>query len=321
MIFRDEDILSAKEARNMKEKKYLFKDIKFCNMCGQKSVNGRVLGQRLNQSQGKRPKRKNGISTSVIKCNNCKLIYSNPQPIPLDIQDHYGVPPESYWKKEYFKVNKNYFLEEIKEAKKLIDFSSGMKALDIGAGIGKCMIALKNAEFDAHGLEPSKPFRERAISVMNISPNKLKLGMLEEVEYPSNEFDFITFGAVLEHLYDPSESILKAFRWLKPNGVLHMEVPSSDYLIAKIINIYYRLLGTNYVTNISPMHEPFHLYEFSLKSFLEHSKQNNYKIASYRYYVCPIYFLPKVTHPALKWYMTKTNTGMQLSIWLKNLNR
>jgi hypothetical protein len=31
-----------------------------------------------------------------------------------------------------------------------------MKALDVGAGLGKCMISLNNAGFDAFGCEPSK---------------------------------------------------------------------------------------------------------------------------------------------------------------------
>ncbi len=289
-------------------------------MCGEETTKSKILGQRLNQSQGKRPRKKNGISTSILKCRKCALIYSNPLPKPTDIQDHYGVPPESYWNEEYFKVEDSYFAAQIIQAKKLIDFKSGMKVLDIGAGIGKCMIALTKAGFESYGLEPSRQFRERAISKMSIDSDRLKLGMLEELEYPEEEFDFITFGAVLEHLYDPSESILKAIKWLKPNGVVHMEVPSSDYLVAKLTNLYYRTIGTNYVTNISPMHEPFHLYEFSLRSFLEHSKQNNYEIASFNYYVCQVYFFPKFTHPLLSWYMDKTNTGMQLSIWLKKSN-
>ena len=62
------------------------------------------------------------------------------------------------------------------------------------------------------------PFYERAISKMNIDPGKLKLGMIEDVDYPENHFDFITFGAVLEHLYHPAASIEKAMKWLKPGG-------------------------------------------------------------------------------------------------------
>ena len=155
---------------------------------------------------------------------------------------------------------------------------------------------------------------------MGVDSEQLKLGMLEELDYKNEQFNFITFGAVLEHLYDPSESIVKALKWLKPNGVLHMEVPSSDYLMAKVLNLYYKIIGTNYVTNISPMHEPFHLFEFGHESFIKHARRNNYEIASYRYYVCDIYHIPNVVKPIFKWYMGKTKTGMQLSIWLRKLD-
>ena len=192
-----------------------------------------------------------------------------------------------------------------------------LKALDIGAGLGKCMIALERAEFDSYGLEPSPEFRNRAISKMGIDSERLKLGMLEEIEYPENFFDFITFGAVLEHLYDPSKSIAKAIKWLKPNGIIHIEVPSSDYLVPKLINFYYRMRGTNYVNNISPMHVPFHLYEFSYKTFSENAKINNYEIVLHDYFVCDIYYIPTVFHPLLKSYMKKTRTGMQMEIWIK----
>jgi len=52
--------------------------------------------------------------------------------------------------------------------------------------------------------------------------------------------------------------------WLKTDGIMHIEVPSSDWLIARLLNFYYKIRGLDYVTNISPMHEPFHLYEFAL---------------------------------------------------------
>ncbi len=301
----------------MKEMRYIFREICSCNMCGQETARNKVLGQRMNCSQGLRPRKKQGITTSVIKCSNCHLIYSNPQPVPVDIKDHYGVLPENYWREEYFELNSTYFSEEISKAKELLLFRKGMKALDIGAGIGKCMKSLKREGFDAYGLEPSPQFRDRAMDKMGVDPNKLKLGMLEEAEFPNEQFDFITFGAVLEHLYNPSKSIIKALRWLKPKGVMHMEVPSSDYLMAKIINFYYRAIGTNYVTNISPMHEPFHLFEFGYKSFEEHAMENRYEIVSHRYYVCNIYYMPSFFHPIFRWYMQKTNSGMQLSIWLQ----
>ena len=105
-------------------------------MCGADTSTHKVLGKRLNKSQGKNPKRKLGITTTVCECTNCGLIYSNPQPIPFDIQDHYGVFPEEYWKESYFELNDNYFQGEISRLKQLMDFNPGMKSLDIGAGLG-----------------------------------------------------------------------------------------------------------------------------------------------------------------------------------------
>lgn len=301
---------------NRKELKYKFKYIANCNMCESTIKTHKILGKRLNQSQGKNPKNKIGITTTICKCKQCGLIYSNPQPIPFDIQDHYGLPPEEYWNDEYFIIDKDYFKREIVQLKKLIKFKEGMKSLDIGAGLGKQMISLTSAGFDAYGFEPSKSFYERALSQMKISEQKLKLGMIEDVDYPETSFDFISFGAVLEHLYDPSESIIKAMTWLKPNGIIHIEVPSSDWLINKIINLYYKLTLTDYVGNISPMHEPFHLHEFSLDSFKLHAKKYNYEVVFHEYHVCETY-MPKLANYILKPYMKSTNTGMQLCVWLQ----
>ncbi|MBK8291298.1 MAG: hypothetical protein IPK96_10505 [Flammeovirgaceae bacterium] len=88
------------------QKKYTFNYLKRCNMCGSDTTTHTILGKRLNQSQGKKPRNKIGITTTVLKCKDCGLIYSNPQPIPNNLQDHYGIPPEDYWKDEYFVEDK-----------------------------------------------------------------------------------------------------------------------------------------------------------------------------------------------------------------------
>jgi 2-polyprenyl-3-methyl-5-hydroxy-6-metoxy-1,4-benzoquinol methylase len=298
-------------------RKYSFKDIDQCEMCGSQPHKHEVLGMRLDKSQGKNPKKKTGIAVGVKKCSNCKLIFATPQPIPNDIQDHYGTPPEDYWKSEYFKWTPEYFKHQIEIVKKRISFEKGMKALDIGAGLGKAMLSLDHYGFETHGLEPSIPFHERAIEKMNIRPERLKLGTIEDLEYEDGEFDFITFGAVVEHLYSPKICIEKAMKWLKPGGIIQIEVPSSNWLISKYMNLFFKLRGTNYVTNLSPMHTPFHLYEFDLCSFQELGKTIGYTIDHYEFSVCEIYFIPKFLHPIFRWYMNKTNKGMQLTVYLK----
>ena len=46
----------------MQDRTYLFKNIDFCNMCGADKSKFKILGKRLNQSQGKTPKNKIGIT-------------------------------------------------------------------------------------------------------------------------------------------------------------------------------------------------------------------------------------------------------------------
>lgn len=286
-------------------------------MCGSDASSHKLMGHRLNQSQGFSPHKKLGVSVSIQKCRNCGLVFSNPMPVPVDIQDHYGIPPEEYWHEENFSWQEGYYATELAMLNQLAPVRPGMRALDIGAGLGKCMISLQKAGFDAYGMEPSKPFYERAISRMNISPEKLQLGMVEDVDYPAEHFDFITFGAVLEHLYDPAGSIQAAMKWLKKDGLIHIEVPCSRFLFQKMVNVYNRLRGTRFVTNISPMHAPFHLYEFDVRSFRELGQKANFEIVKHQYFVCDVMFVPRLIKPLFTAYMKWTNTGMQLVVWLK----
>jgi 2-polyprenyl-3-methyl-5-hydroxy-6-metoxy-1,4-benzoquinol methylase len=274
------------------------------------------MGKRMNQSQGINPRTKVGVCTTIVRCLDCSLVYANPLPIPHSIDQHYGKPPEEYWKPSYFEVANDYFEDQIDTFLKLYNAEAGLSALDIGAGLGKCMMALEKRQIEAYGLEPSEPFYDRAIRHHGLSPERLQLSSLENASYPPSRFDFITFGAVLEHLYDPSSSIKKALSWLKPGGLIQIEVPSSAWLTNRISNLIYRLQGLDYVANISPMHDPFHLYEFGLESFRRNAQIQGYDIAFFKYIVASTY-LPKFLNPLVKPLMRMTNTGMQLEIWLR----
>lgn len=299
--------------------KYTFYQVEKCIMCQSPSSNAKTLGMRMKGKQGKAPWKNTSITTSVKQCKNCGLIYADPLPVPEHINDHYGVPPENYWVEDYFKIDPDFFKSQSERAITILNSTFGKgpyKSLDIGAGIGKQMIAMKKAGFEAYGLEPSEPFYERAISKMGVDPERLILSTAEEAQYPDNFFHFISFRVVLEHLYDPDKNLQNAIKWLKPGGLIYVEVPSSKWLINQLARIYYRLRGSNYVSNISPMHTPFHLYEFSPKSFQLNGKKNNYRVIDSYYLVCDT-FMPKVFDTVLVPFMKYTKTGMQLYVWLQ----
>lgn len=256
-----------------------------------------------------------------MQCDVCDLIYSNPLPIPNSIQDHYGVPAEDYWEKEYFGFDAadEYFKSEIETFEKLYGASPAQKkltALDVGSGIGKCMKVLAHRGYDAFGVEPSESFYKMAIEKAGFGNDRICLAKVEDAEFEESFFDFITFGAVLEHFYDPSTALKKALKWIKPDGLIQIEVPSAHWLMNRLINKFYKFSGSDYVSNLSPMHKPFHLYEFSPRSFEVHGKQNGYSIIHKEFHVCQTY-LPKMIDPIFRRIMETTKTGMQLTVWLR----
>ncbi len=169
---------------------------------------------------------------------------------------------------------------------------------------------MEQAGFTVHGIEPSEPFYRKALEQLGGDTERYRLAYIEDAQFSGGYFDFDTFGAVLEHINDPAAALEKAFKSLRPGRIVHAEVPSSDHRIARLINTYYRLLGSNFVTNISPMHPPFHLHEFTLRSFRENALLTGYTIAAHHYDVCSIHHLPRVLHPPLRLWMERTQTGM-----------
>jgi len=286
-------------------------------MCGANGASQRVIGRRLDRAQGKRPSGLAGVATSVVQCRECDLVYSNPLPIPTSIEDHYGVDPNTYWYSEYFVDDPDHFARQISRFRELTDSKQTPVALDIGAGLGKCMTALDRAGFETFGIEGSRSFFDAALERAGQSAERLKLATIETAEFEPSSFDFITFGAVLEHLYDPSESIRRALSWAKDGGLIHLEVPSSRWLISRLGNAFYKMTGSDCVTNLSPMHPPYHLYEFGLRSFEAHARRYGYEIPHHEFYVTAQTYLPGVLDPIARYVMERTNSGMQLEVWVR----
>ncbi len=286
-------------------------------MCEATGSTQRVIGRRLDRSQGKWPSGIAGIALSVVNCRICDLIYPNPMPIPASIEDHYDIDPGEYWSPEYFSEDDKYFSDQISTFRRLSNVKVRPIALDIGAGLGKCMAALNRAGFEAFGIEGSRSFFKAAAEKGVVGVDHLKLATVETAEFQESSFDFITFGAVLEHLYDPSDAIRRSLKWLRAGGLIHIEVPSSRWLISRLGNLFYKLTGGGWVTNLSPMHPPYHLYEFGLGSFEQHALKNDYEIAHNEYYVASQTYLPQFADSFARRLMEMTKSGMQLEVWLR----
>lgn len=306
---------------NKKEMIYIFRPVTKCNMCQAGASEQKKMGRRLNKSVGMNPRKVIGIATTVMKCRNCGLIYSNPQPVPYDLAMHYDMPVTEYYSPDFLDV-----AEEGLYYKGQLDFISIFKnhykgtgrptVLDIGAGIGNTLLPFKKAGFDIYGLEPSTPFYKKAEHYLGEDFRNMQNVAFEDAQYADGQFDFIYSFNVLEHVYDPNQMIVQAMKWMKPGGLLGLVMPSSAWLTSKIINLYFWLGGSDMVTNISPMHYPFHLYEFGKKSFYENARINNYEVLQANSVTTSTH-LPRLLDPVLLPLMRATDTGLRLEVVLR----
>lgn len=296
------------------ERAYRFVEMPMCNMCG--SRESRMLGRRLDKHQGPRPTSQRGVTVSIVRCRDCGLIYPDPLPLPLNIGQHYDIEPSEYWTSEISRDATEHFDYEIARFRSLWrGTDEHPRALDIGAGLGKAMKALGDAGFKVMGIEPSSTFHSRAVA-SGISSEQLQLASIEDAALPRYAFDFVNFSAVLEHLYDPAGAIEQALIWTSQGGLIHFEVPSARWLTSRLAHLFYRLQGLDYVPFVSPMHPPYHLYEFTLEAFVAHGRRAGYFIRDHRVHVSSPY-LPRPLANAAKLYMQRTGTGMQLEVWLE----
>jgi SAM-dependent methyltransferase len=287
-------------------------------MCKAPREQFRVLGIRLNQSQGRNPRRVTGAGTTIVRCQACGLVFPDPQPIPARIEDHYDMPGEAYWgDARAIPEVQPAALAHWKKLRTLIAGEVAPCALDVGVGSGFTAQAMIAGGFDVHGFEPIPQFRELALKALALPAERIAAGGIEDAAYPPGTFDLINFGAVLEHLYDPSGSLKKALGWLKCGGLIVLEVPSSDWLVAKLVNAFFRLRGTGYVTNCSPMHSPFHLYEFTPEAFRRNGERMGYAIAAADYDVGRETVLPGPLQRLLNPAMRLTDTGLTLNLVLR----
>ena len=298
--------------------RYRFVHADRCNMCGAESEQLRFFGRRLDGRQGLWPRSKTGITVSIVRCSVCSLIFPNPMPVPETLGEHYDVAPEAYWTESaYFEDSANDLSETIETFSRLSQRAPKQcSALDIGSGLGKAMAALSRAGFDVSGIEPSASFRRAAIERSGIPQDRLMLASVENAEMRAGSFDFINLSAVLEHVGNPAAVLRKTVEWLKPGGLMYVEVPSSAWLLSALMRIFYRLTGSDCVINTSPMHPPYHLYEFGLESFVRDGRRGGYAVAAHRYHPCATYLPPWLSAPADR-LMRYTDTGMQLVVWLK----
>ena len=221
-----------------------------CPVCG--SRNARNLGARGGRAHhGAR-----GVETNVVRCNECALIYTHPTLMPQTN------PYDKGSAEEYFQLHDEQ--EKIRHGERLAAFAEGVlrgpgRMLELGCGRGELLRGAMNRGWNARGVEMTDDF----IRVATSHGVDIERSPIETCRSLEETYDVVMLAAILEHLYDPMETLLRIKNAVRPGGLLFIDVPNEASLSMQIGNLYMRARGRDWAINLSPTFPPFHVVGFS----------------------------------------------------------
>src|SRR4051812_28281756 len=208
-----------------------------------------------------------GVACEIWRCGKCGLLFPNPMPVPVHgLDQHYAMNADQYFHHHDRHEKELAGARMVGDAERTLGRKG--RLLDIGAGRGELLLSATRAGWNAVGIEPSSTFAEYA---ENYSGAEIRRETLEHCSFTAASFDVVILSGVLEHLYNPSETIGEISRILRKGGILFLDVPNEEGLYFKLGNLYQRLRGRDWVMNLAPTFEPFHVFGFgpgSLKAML-----------------------------------------------------
>jgi ubiquinone/menaquinone biosynthesis C-methylase UbiE len=205
----------------------------------------------------------------VVKCRNCGLVYTNPQPERKLIEEHYS---EEYYKEWMEKQMERRIPMWKRRIKKIKEYKSKGNLLDVGCGIGTFLRLAKQEDFEIFGTEISE-YASRYIK------KKLRIDVfradLEELDFPPDSFDVLTMWHTLEHLPNPKAALEEINRILKRDGLLVIATPNLNNFITRVL---YFLAKRKKLKLFSTRAKELHLYHFSTHTLASMLKETGFSI-------------------------------------------
>jgi len=224
-----------------------------CNLCG-----GQEVSTLSNRSRS-------GKSLRTVICRSCGLVWSDPR--PHDARHFYEEDYRVSYKNTYKPKPKHVLraghvaLSRFEKIDRLL--SSRKSVLDVGTGGGEFAYLLQSLGHRVSGIEPNKGYADYSIQEYGLA---VQVGFVQDATFHPESFDLITIWHVLEHTEDPGAVLALLRAWLKPGGILVVEVPNveatcqaphSTFHEAHLYN--FNLMSLRRLAKKHRLHEAWHL--------------------------------------------------------------
>lgn len=140
----------------------------------------------------------------------------------------------------------------------ILQFITSGRSLDIGCSTGLFPYLLKEAGFEAEGLEYSQMSARWGTEHYGL---KIIAGTLSESGATKGTYDFVSMTDVLEHTRSPLAYLRTVRDYLKPRGLMLITFPNIDSLESRYFRFFSRILRRDWIW--SCCHIPLHVWEFT----------------------------------------------------------
>jgi 2-polyprenyl-3-methyl-5-hydroxy-6-metoxy-1,4-benzoquinol methylase len=190
-----------------------------------------------------------GQMYELVRCDSCSLVWLDSPPRPEEMSYHYGT--------DYHRVVVESVEVDLQKRwrhprQRVLEMCKGGALLDIGCSSGGFLRTLRSNNWELYGVELSP---NEASMAAESTGAQVFVGDVLDAPFAQQQFDVITALHAMEHVYRPQEVIRKTWEWLKPGGVLYLQIPNIEGLEAHIFGSYWFGLEL-----------PRHLHHFSPKS-------------------------------------------------------
>jgi len=187
--------------------------------------------------------------TQFLRCGYCGLFIN--KRFPPDAQTL-----KKWCEKQMLKAchNERKRRDRFEDAKHQLDilerYAEPGLVFDVGAAAGFFMKVAMERGWKAHGNEISVKAIEWAKEQYGID---IEYGFFEDLELEKNAYDAVVMWNILEHTYNPKETLLASRAILKEGGLIYIRIPNKK--TTEALNKFY---------------EKLHLYEFTEECLLRH---------------------------------------------------
>lgn len=167
----------------------------------------------------------------LIECDECQLIRTDRYSLPsMQLADYDAA---YFLERNAYLINEDEFLRCFENLTGQFEpfAKPGGRLLDVGCGAGFMMRVARQHGFDVMGCDVSDWANQHG----RAEGFDVRVGLLEELAYPAEEFDVVVCNHTLEHVSSPIPFLSEINRILRVEGILVLGVPNIDSLMSRIM--------------------------------------------------------------------------------------